>query len=552
MSSPSSDPESELSEILEKPTKHLKEEMKKEEKHGLDDYIQMGRYVLLVCLAAELLILPQVSSMFYMMYAGAAPRVLSCDATVFDPLLEGKEICFEIDRIGNCSHPNFQYQFKSINVEYNYFCDTSKLVKNSISVQMFGVLAGSIVFGQISDSFGRKLASQVALVGILIGWLIVVQSRNLVHFTVSRTIVGFFTGGSISVINVFIMENIPKKHRMWINMAITWSPNMPIYSFFAWLAGDWKTLAYINAFMCLPGFFFFQFFIHESPRWLVTKGKISEAVQVLQRQLKTSKQEHLIHEDFEHNLHMEYAKTVKQNTRKTKFSYYHLFVTPRLAITTIVLAYSYWATSIINYGVLFNMEKLSGSIYWNSVYTGLMRYACNLSFGWADLKFKRIGRKFIHTSGLVIIVISLTVVVASYSLHMNHEMKDVIRISILLASSMTSQIYIADGIVGNELFPTPIRTIGYSFLQLWNRVGVVFSPFIFYLADYWLALPFCFMIFFSLIDTFSFECLLPETKGRHLVEHMPPRDQWCFGRGKAEKIVEEDEELGEELRPLEA
>lgn len=48
-------------EFLEKEPEHV---------HGLDDYIQMGKYVLLVCLAAELLILPQVSSMFYMMYAG--------------------------------------------------------------------------------------------------------------------------------------------------------------------------------------------------------------------------------------------------------------------------------------------------------------------------------------------------------------------------------------------------------------------------------------------------------------------------------------------------
>lgn len=45
-------------------------EKEPEQVHGLDDYIQMGKYVLLVCLAAELLILPQVSSMFYMMYAG--------------------------------------------------------------------------------------------------------------------------------------------------------------------------------------------------------------------------------------------------------------------------------------------------------------------------------------------------------------------------------------------------------------------------------------------------------------------------------------------------
>lgn len=526
--------------------------IKPEQPHGLDDYIQMGKYVLFVCLAAELLILPQVSSMFYMMYAGAAPRVISCDNTVFDPLLEGKEICFEIEKIGNCSHPNFQYQFKSINVEYNYFCDTSKLVKNSISVQMFGVLAGSIVFGQISDSFGRKIATQIATVGMIVGWLITVQSRSLFHFTITRTITGFFTGASVSVLNVFIMENIPKKHRMWINMAITWSPNMPLYALLAWVAHDWRTLAYINAAVCIPAIIFFQFFIHESPRWLVNKGKISEAVQILEHQLKISNQTNLLHGDLEETLRLEYAKTVKQNTRKTKFSYYHLFVTPRLAITTIVLAYSYWATSIINYGVLFNMEKLSGSIYWNSVYTGLMRYACNLSFGYADLKFQCIGRKFIHTSGLVVVVLSLSVVVASYALHLNHEMKEVIRIAILLASSMTSQIYIADGIVGNELFPTPVRTIGYSFLQTWNRVGVVCSPFIFYLADYWLAMPFCFMIFFSLIDTFSFECCLPETKGRHLVEHMPPRDTWCFARGKEEKIVEDDEEVGEELRPLEA
>ncbi|ULT92524.1 hypothetical protein L3Y34_009958 [Caenorhabditis briggsae] len=136
------------------------------------------------------------------------------------------------------------------------------------------------------------------------------------------------------------MENIPKKHRMWINMAITWSPNMPIYAWFAWLAQDWKTLAYINAAVCIPAIIFFQFFIYESPRWLVNKGKISEAVQVLQRQLKMSNHEDLIEEDFEDNLRLEHAKTMQKNTRNIKFSYNHLFVTPRLALTTIVLAYS--------------------------------------------------------------------------------------------------------------------------------------------------------------------------------------------------------------------
>ncbi|VDL87855.1 unnamed protein product [Nippostrongylus brasiliensis] len=33
------------------------------------------------------------------------------------------------------------------------------------------------------------------------------------------------------------------------------------------------------------------------------------------------------------------------------------------------------------------------------------------------------------------------------------------------------------------------------------------------------------MTVFCLIDTLAFECLLPETKGKHLVEHMPGPDE---------------------------
>ncbi|CAI5450626.1 unnamed protein product [Caenorhabditis angaria] len=502
---------------------------------GLDDYIIMGRYVIFVCIAAELLILPQVSAMFYMIYAGAAPRVVSCAGQHFDELLEGKEICFKLEEMPNCTHPDFRYQFKSVNVEWKYFCKTSKLVKNSISIQMLGAIVGSITFGQISDSFGRKIGSQIALIGMMLSWLIVAKTEDLFQFTIARVITAFFAGGSISIINVFIMENIPKKHRMWINMLITWSPNMPVYAFLAYLAESWDRLALINALVCIPGIVFFQFFIHESPRWLITKGKLEEAKQVLHKQFKTSKQEYLMGEEFDDILHLEYTRAV-QKQKKGQYSYLHLFATSHLAITTVVLAFSYCATSVINYGVLFNMEKLSGSIYWNSVYTGIIRYFCNITFGYADLKFARIGRKFIHTSGLVVILVSLSFVVISYALHINHETKELIRYSILIASSMTSQIYIANGIVGNELFPTPIRTIGYSFLQLWNRIGVVVSPFVFYLADYWLGLPFLVMILLSFIDTFSFECLLPETKGKHLVEHMPPKNEWFFK--KPEQILE--------------
>uniref|UniRef100_A0A1I7XHT0 MFS domain-containing protein n=1 Tax=Heterorhabditis bacteriophora TaxID=37862 RepID=A0A1I7XHT0_HETBA len=227
----------------------------------VDDFIVMGRYVVYVCILAEFMIIPQIGSMFYMVFAGVAPSIISCNGYQFDPKLENKEVCLLIKNMNNCTEPQLNYQFKSVNVEWTYICDSSKMVKNSISIQMFGVLLGSVVFGQISDSFGRKLGMLVSLIGTLLGWLLVAQSVELTQFTITRTIVGFFTGGSIAwvkrrVLNVFIMENIPKKHRMWINMAITWSPNLPPIALFAWISHSWDKLAYANALICVPPLLF--------------------------------------------------------------------------------------------------------------------------------------------------------------------------------------------------------------------------------------------------------------------------------------------------------
>ncbi|EYB88349.1 hypothetical protein Y032_0248g73 [Ancylostoma ceylanicum] len=487
----------------------------------LDDYIEIGRYVVCICILAELMILPQVSSMVYMMYAGASPSLASCeDGLVFDSGLEEKEVCELYHQIPaeNCSSPSLTYQFKSVNVEWNHFCGNSKAIKNSISIQMLGVLGGSLVFGQISDLFGRRKGLLGTMAGMALGWVFVAKSATLTQFTIARTVVGFFCGGSIAILNVFIMENIPKKHRMWINMAITWSPNMPPIALLAWLTGEWRMLALVNAFVCVPGILFCLAFVRESPRWLIHRGKIDEAADIMRIKFCRGK---VAAEEIDGVILKEYELAHRADAKKRKYSLHHLFYSPKLAITTTVLAFSYFSTSIVNYGILFNLEKLSGSLYLNSVYTGLLRYVCNLACGYADLKWKRIGRKFVHTSGLLIIIISLAVVIFAYALDLNHVLKEEIRVCVLIASSMTSQIYIADGIVGNELFPTPIRNLGYSFLQIWNRAGVVVSPFVFYSMDLWIALPYCIMTFLCVIDTVAFECLLPETKGRHLVEHMP-------------------------------
>jgi predicted membrane-bound dolichyl-phosphate-mannose-protein mannosyltransferase len=74
----------------------------------------------------------------------------------------------------------------------------------------------------------------------------------------------------------------------------------------------------------------------------------------------------------------------------------HLFYTLRFTRYTLAVAFSFLVVSLMNYSLLYNMEKLSGSIYLNGIFMGLFRYSMNLSIAFLDLKFKRLGRKFAH------------------------------------------------------------------------------------------------------------------------------------------------------------
>ncbi|CAJ0567986.1 unnamed protein product, partial [Mesorhabditis spiculigera] len=213
----------------------------------------------------------------------------------------------------------------------------------------------------------------------------------------------------------------------------------------------------------------------------------------------------------------------RQRAKSKHYYYYHLFSTPWLTTITLILSFTFFSISIINYGIMFNFEKMSGSIYMNMVYTGLIRWATNVAFAWLDYRHKWCGRKFVHWFGLLFIVLPLLLVIGAHYYEMSEQLSFWIRISILIAVSMTSQIYIAATILSNEIFPTPIRNLGYSFQSFFNRCGVTLSPFVFYLSDHWIGLPFVVMCITALIDILTWHFVLPETKNQAMVEHMPSR-----------------------------
>ncbi|KIH58760.1 hypothetical protein ANCDUO_11028 [Ancylostoma duodenale] len=269
----------------------------------------MGNYCILILVVSEFILLGGAGTMIYMIFAGSAPRV-SCRGSNFTI----KDVCrskIKISSLTDCEL-DIQYEFKSLNVElsneqlyltdnaniperlstflsnlpnasmFGYLCAETAYVKSSISVQMVGVLIGTLLFGYTSDRFGRKTTLVGSFIMTSVMGLASSFSTSLFMFTVLRTILGFFCGGLLGAYGVYKMEHIPKKHRFWVATIIAWAPNYILLNVIAYLSHDWRTLQRVLVLIGSPALILF-FFVHESPRWLIQKGKIEEARAVLQK-----------------------------------------------------------------------------------------------------------------------------------------------------------------------------------------------------------------------------------------------------------------------------
>jgi MFS family permease len=150
------------------------------------------------------------------------------------------------------------------------------------SFYLTGAVLGSLVFGWLTDRYGRKLFFFVTLATYLIGVLLTAFSWDFWSFAVFRFITGAGIGGEYAAINSAIDELIPARVRgrvdimingsYWIGAAlgsgatlVLLDPNIFPVDF------GWRLGFGIGALLGLC-ILLVRRFVPESPRWLVTHG----------------------------------------------------------------------------------------------------------------------------------------------------------------------------------------------------------------------------------------------------------------------------------------
>lgn len=156
-----------------------------------------------------------------------------------------------------------------------------------VSITIFSAFLGAIFSGKAVDHYGRKHLLMIAGFLYVIGTLLSTVSLSIVELIIARSILGLAIGVSSYTAPLYISEIAPAQLRGFFvllnGVAITGGEAIAYgldyhFSF----NQDWRNMFFVGI---IPAIIFCigTYFMPRSPRWLVLKGKITEAKKILSK-----------------------------------------------------------------------------------------------------------------------------------------------------------------------------------------------------------------------------------------------------------------------------
>ncbi|MFC7166701.1 MFS transporter [Halospeciosus flavus] len=171
---------------------------------------------------------------------------------------------------------------------------TSGQVGLAASVYLVGAVAGALVFGRLTDKYGRKKLFFATLTLYFLGVGLTALSWSFWSFAFFRLITGMGIGGEYSAIYSAIDELIPARARGHADLAISGSywigaalaSAMTVFFLnkqfltSAFQGMGWRLVFATGAVLALF-VLFLRRFVPESPRWLMVHGREEEAEEIV-------------------------------------------------------------------------------------------------------------------------------------------------------------------------------------------------------------------------------------------------------------------------------
>ncbi|MFY9913144.1 MAG: MFS transporter [Nocardioidaceae bacterium] len=167
---------------------------------------------------------------------------------------------------------------------------TSSQIGQAGAIYVAGACIGALLFGQLTDRFGRKKLFIITLAVYLTGTVLTAFSMNPLWYFACRALTGAGIGGEYAAINSAIDELIPAKYRGRVDIAINGSfwvgagagamLTIPLTNGTVNPEYGWRGAFALGAILAF-GVLLVRRNVPESPRWLFIHGREDEGEKIV-------------------------------------------------------------------------------------------------------------------------------------------------------------------------------------------------------------------------------------------------------------------------------
>ncbi|XP_066107036.1 solute carrier family 22 member 7 isoform X1 [Saccopteryx bilineata] len=390
--------------------------------------------------------------------------------------------------------------------EWDLVCEQRGL-NRAISTFFFaGVLVGAVIFGYLSDRFGRRRLLLVAYVSSLVMGLTSAASVNYIMFIVTRTLTGAALAGLTIIVLPLEMEWLDVGHRTVAGVLSTlfWTGGVTLLALVGYLIRDWRWLLMAVTLPCVPGILSL-WWVPESARWLLTQGRVKEAQRYLLRCARLNGRP--VGED---SLGLEALRKVAAAERVVrKPSYLDLFRTPRIRYISLCCMVVWFGVNVSYYGQSLDLLGLGLNLYQTQLLFGAVELPSKLV---VYLSVRHAGRRPTQAAMLLGAALSL-----GCRLLLTSEMVYWSTVLAVLGKGFSEGAFTTAYLFTSEMYPTVLRQTGLGLTALVGRLGGSLAPLVTLLDGIWLPLPKLVYAGIALIASCT-ALLLPETRRAQLPE----------------------------------
>ncbi|XP_034406597.1 solute carrier family 22 member 5-like isoform X2 [Cyclopterus lumpus] len=349
--------------------------------------------------------------------------------------------------------------------EFDLVCSEQWKLTFISTVFFVGVLLGSFFSGQLSDRFGRKPVLFLTMGVQMVFTFIQVFSTSWIMFTVLLFINGL---GQISnfvaalVLGTEILTGHVRVLYSSMGACLSFTLGYMMLPGCAYLLRDWTSLLLALSLPCLA-YLPLWWFIPESPRWLLSQGRVEEAESIVRKAAKWNKVQAplVIFQDYTVN-----NKTdLKENPNA-----FDLLRTSSIRITTLLLCLVTFATCTGYYGLSFNTSQLHADPYMSCFISAAVEVPAYIS-GWLVLRYFPRRRSICCSLLLQAVSLFLIQLVPQTLPYLSIALEMLAKYFVTITFSMMFA-YIA------ELYPTLLRNTAVGVCSTVGRLGNCIAPFL--------------------------------------------------------------------------